>query len=312
MTDSSNNILISIVIPTYKCENFILKLYERLTATLKSISDSYEIIFINDCSPQNDWQEIEKIANLDNKVKGIYLSRNFGQHPAITAGIENSHGKWIVVMDCDLQDQPEEITKLYNKTKEGYEIVFGQRLRRKDSFIKKNFSKLFYFVLGYLTGTKQDSSIGNFGIYHRNVINAILSMGDNTRYFPTMVRWVGFKYTSIEVIHNNREFGKTSYSLKKLINLALDVMIAFSDRPLRLTVKLGLLISLMSLIYTLYILIKYFMNQIIITGWASVIISIWFLSGLIIFLLGIIGLYIGKTFEKVKDRPIYIIREIVN
>jgi len=137
-------------------------------------------------------------------------------------------------------------------------------------------------------------------------------MKDNTRYFPTMVRWVGFKQTSIEVIHNDRENGKTSYSLKKLINLALDVMIAFSDKPLRLTVKLGLLISLMSVIYTIYIFIKFLMNQILITGWASVIISIWFLSGLIIFLLGIIGLYIGKTFEKVKDRPIYIIREIVN
>jgi len=312
MTDSSNNILISIVIPTYKCECFISKLYKRLTATLKKISDNYEIIIVNDCSPLNDWQEIKKITDIDNKVKGIDLSRNFGQHQAITAGIENSKGNWVIVMDGDLQDQPEEITKLYNKTKEGYEIVFGQRLRRKDSFIKKNFSKLFYFVLGYLTGTKQDSSIGNFGIYHRNVINAIISMKDNTRYFPTMVRWVGFKQTSIEVIHNDRENGKTSYSLKKLINLALDVMIAFSDKPLRLTVKLGLLISLMSVIYTIYIFIKFLMNQILITGWASVIISIWFLSGLIIFLLGIIGLYIGKTFEKVKDRPIYIIREIVN
>jgi len=157
MTDSSNNILISIVIPTYKCECFISKLYKRLTATLKKISDNYEIIIVNDCSPLNDWQEIKKITDIDNKVKGIDLSRNFGQHQAITAGIENSKGNWVIVMDGDLQDQPEEITKLYNKTKEGYEIVFGQRLRRKDSFIKKNFSKLFYFVLGYLTGTKQDS-----------------------------------------------------------------------------------------------------------------------------------------------------------
>lgn len=303
---------ISIIIPAYKSSETISILYERLKKTLNSLSVSYEIIIINDSSPMNDWIEIEKIASQDKNVKGINFSRNFGQHQAMTAGFEKASGNWIVPMDCDLQDKPEEIIKLWNKSSEGYDIVFAKRIDRKDSYLKKKFSKLFYVLLSYLTETKQDSTIGNFGIYNKKVIDAILKMGDSIRYFPAMVRWVGFKSTSIDVEHSQREIGKTSYNLRKLINLALNVILAFSEKPLKLTAKLGLTISFLSILFTIFILIRYILNDITVVGWTSVIISICFFSGLIIFLLGIVGLYIGKIFDKVKNRPLYIISQTIN
>jgi dolichol-phosphate mannosyltransferase len=303
---------ISVIIPAYMCAETIPVLYNRLNECLLKITDSFEIIFINDNSPLNDWIEIEKIAIKDKNVIGINFSRNFGQHLAITAGIQKAQGEWIIVMDGDLQDKPEEIINLWNKAKEGYDIVYAQRINRKDSFFKKAFSIVFYKILGYLTDTKQDSSIGNFGIYNKIVINAILSMGDSIRYFPAMTRWVGFNSTAIEVEHSEREIGKTSYNIRKLVNLAINVMLAFSEKPLKLTVKLGLSISFLSIIFTIFTFLKYLLNDITVIGWTSVIISIWFFSGLIIFVLGILGLYIGKTFEKVKNRPLYIISKTLN
>jgi dolichol-phosphate mannosyltransferase len=309
---NSSSIQISIVVPSYKGKDILPVLYQRVKSSLENWCSSWELILINDASPQDDWSVIRQLAESDSRVVGIDFARNFGQHYAITAGIEAAKGEWIVVMDCDLQDRPEEIVHLYNKAQEGFDIVLARRHMRKDTFLKKTFSKIFYSVLSYLTQTQQDSAVGNFGIYNRKVIDAILSMGDSLRYFPTMVRWVGFKLTSQDVEHAEREIGTTSYNFKRLINLALDVMLAFSDRPLKLVVKTGFWISFFSILFAIFNLIRYILGDITIAGWTSMIISIWFLSGLIIFVLGIIGLYVGKTFEKVKSRPTYIVREKIN
>ena len=303
---------ISIVSPVYGCKTCLYELYVRLKETLEKINPDFEIILVNDASPDNAWETITEIANKDKRVKGIDLSRNFGQHYAITAGLENATGSWVVVMDCDLQDRPEEIINLYNKAKEGYDIVLGKRKNRKDGLLKKYYSRLFYAILSYLTDTKQDSTIANFGIYHKKIIGAILSMKDSIRYFPSMIRWVGFKTTSIEVEHSERTIGKTSYSFKKLMKLALDIVLSYSDKPLRLTMNIGLTISLVSVIFAIYYIYEFFKGQINVSGWTSIIISIWFSFGIIIFVLGVIGLYVGKTFDRVKQRPVYIIREIIN
>jgi dolichol-phosphate mannosyltransferase len=304
--------LISIVSPVYSCNTSIYELYYRLTSILETITPYYEIIFVNDCSPDDAWKTITNLSKKDKKVKGITLSRNFGQHYAITSGLTFVKGTWVIVMDCDLQDQPEEIIKLYNKAQEGFDVVYGCRNTRQDNFIKIFFSKLFYKIFGYLTDTKQDSKIANFGIYHYKVIKAILSMGDSLRYFPTMVRWVGFNQTTIDIQHGKRKDGNTSYSFSKLIKLSWDVILAFSDKPLRLTVKLGIGISFLSLCYTAIFLIQYFTGNIKVVGFTSLIISIWLLSGIIIFFIGIVGLYIGKTFENVKKRPTFIIKDTLN
>lgn len=304
--------LISVVSPVYGCAGTVIELYLRLEKVLEKEKLSFELLLIDDGSPDESWHAVEELASRDTRVKGIRLSRNFGQHNAITAGLEHAKGEWIVVMDCDLQDQPEEIIKLYRKSQEGFDIVLGKRQERKDRFLKKFLSKVFYRVLSYLTQTEQDSTIGNFGIYRSQVIDAVCSLGDQQRFFPTLVRWVGFNHTSIEIEHSRRTIGKTSYSFRKTLNLALDVMLAFSDRPLRLIVKLGVYVSLLSVVYSVITLIRYLSGSIKVMGYTSLIISVWFFSGIIILLLGVVGLYIGRTYEKVKGRPQYIVKTRLN
>jgi glycosyltransferase involved in cell wall biosynthesis len=303
---------LSIVSPVYKANNIILDLHKRLISSLETITDDYEIILVDDACPENTWIKIEDLALKDSKIKGIKLSRNFGQHYAITAGLDHVKGDWIIVMDCDLQDQPEEINKLFLKALEGYDIVLAKRNNRKDSFIKRTYSKIFYRTLGYLTGSDQDESIANFGIYNKKVINEIIKMRESIRYFPTMVKWVGFKTAKVAVEHAERKEGTSSYNFKRMLNLALDIILAFSDKPLRLTINFGLIISSIAILMGLYTLIKWLTGGIVVIGYASLITSIWFLTGIILITLGVVGLYIGKTFEGVKNRPLYIIDKIIN
>lgn len=303
---------LSVVSPVYGCKACLTSLHQRLTASLSEITSHYEIILVNDGSPDGAWDMIKELCAQDPNVKGLNLSRNFGQHYAITAGLSKCKGEWIVVMDCDLQDQPEEISKLYHKAMEGYDIVLAKRVHRQDSFFKKAFSSCFYSFLSYMTETKQDGTIANFGIYKKKVIDSINRMEDHIRFFPTMVKWVGYKSTSIEINHAERSIGETSYSFKKLVKLAVDTTLSFSDKPLRLSILFGMSISFLSFLFAVVNLIKYWQGEILVSGWASLIVSIWFLSGLIIAIIGIVGLYIGKIFEKVKNRPTFIIDEEVN
>ncbi|RKS50601.1 dolichol-phosphate mannosyltransferase [Gillisia mitskevichiae] len=303
---------LSIVSPVYNAEKIIPALVERIESSIQKITSDYEIILVEDCGPDNSWEVIENITNTNPKIIGIKLSRNFGQHYAITAGLDHAKGDWVVVMDCDLQDQPEEIEKLYKKAQEGFDIVLGRRFDRKDRFFKKFFSKMFYRTLGYLTGSEQDESVANFGIYNRNVVNAVVSMRESIRYFPTMVKWVGFKSTKVNVEHDDRNEGESSYNLKRLINLALDIILAYSDKPIRLLIKTGLFISVISVLVASIYFIKWLKGDVLVLGYTSLIISLWLLSGIILSTLGIIGLYVGKTFEGVKNRPIYIIKKIIN
>lgn len=304
--------LFSIVVPVYGCKTALFELYLRLKSTLEPISPDFEIIMVNDSSPDQAWDAIVEIARKDVRVKGIHFSRNFGQHYAITAGLEHSSGEWVVVMDCDLQDRPEEIAGLHQKAMEGWDVVLASRANRKDGLLKRLSSKIFYSLLGYLTNTEQDASIANFGIYHRKVIDAILQMGDYQRYFPTMVKWVGFTRTKIPVEHAQRDEGKSSYTFGKLLRLAIDVILSFSDKPLRLTVKFGFFLSSLAFVFALFNLVLYFTGNIKVPGYTSLIVSVWFLSGLIITLIGVVGLYIGKTFDKVKGRPTYIVKSSIN
>jgi len=303
---------ISVVIPVYKCNECLYELCRRLALALSEIDEKYEIVLINDASPDNAWDTIKDLAAKNRRVKGVNLSRNFGQHCAITAGLDHAKGNWVVVMDCDLQDKPEEILRFYKKALEGYDIVLGRREGRRDGTLKKVSSLLFYKVLSYLTDTHQDASIANFGIYHKKVISTIRNMRENLRYFPVMVQWVGFNTATINIVHANREMGKTSYSFRKLFNMALDVMIAFSDKPLRLTIKLGIVISSFSFLYATYIAVRALFGLRGYEGWPTIVVSISFFSGLIIFILGILGLYIGKTFDETKKRPIFIVKDTVN
>lgn len=303
---------ISVVSPVYKASDLADALVERTKLALASITKDFEIILVEDGSPDNSWEKIIASSQQDSRVKGIKLSRNFGQHYAITAGLEAAQGEWIVVMDCDLQDPPEEIPKLYQKAQEGYQVVLAQRQERKDSFNKRFFSWLFYKILSYLTGIRQDPSIANFGIYHHQVIEAIRQMPESFRFFPAMVRWVGFKQTTLAIEHRERSSGKTSYNFSKRLHLAVNIMLAYSDKPIRLAIQLGFSIAILAFLFAIITLIRYFSGEIKVLGYTSLIISISFFSGLIITTLGVVGLYVGKTYESVKKRPLYIIEKSIN
>ncbi len=302
-----NKLHISVVSPVYRAENIVDELVKRLIAELSSITDSYEILLVEDCGPDNSWSKIAENCKKHSCVKGIKLSRNFGQHHAITAGLDHAKGDWIVVMDCDLQDRPEEIHKLYKEAQNGFDIVFARRAERQDGFTKKLSSRIFYAAFTYLSGMEQDGSVSNFGIYSRKAIDAVNQMREPIRVFTAMSRWVGFNTSYVDVVHDKRFEGASSYNWSRLIDFALDYAISYSQKPLKLTVKLGLLISLLSVFYVLFVAIRYMMGLITHPGYASLIVSIWLLSGLIIFTLGIIGLYVGKTYEGIKSRPIYIV-----
>lgn len=276
------------------------------------MSESFELILVNDCGPDNAWETIAELSDKDCRIKGIKLSRNFGQHYAITAGLSYAKGDWIVVMDCDLQDRPEEIARLYAKALEGYEAVQACRTQRQDGYIKRMGSKSFYMMLAYLTETEQNEEIANFGIYKRNLIHAVLSMHDKIKYFPAMIKWAGFRQIGIPVEHAQRQEGQSSYSFKHLLRLALDTILSFSDKPLRLIVKSGALLSLFTLLFSIYTLIQYMMGNILLPGYASIIISTMFLSGVTITVVGMVGLYVGRTFEQVKNRPVFIVAETTN
>ena len=304
-----DKITLSIIIPVYGVDECLDLLCSKLINCLSQLTESFEIILVNDASPNNAWEYIVKNNKKDNRIKGINLSRNFGQYEAISAGLLNSKGTWTVIMDCDLQDRPEEINRLYHKAKEGFDIVFGLRTNRKDNVFRKFASFIFSKTLTFLTGVTQDTRISHFGIYNRNVINAVLSMKDRNRYFQTMVKWVGFKEAYIEVQHDKRHDGKSSYSYFKLFKLGFNTLLSFSNKPLYLMVQFGAILSGSAFIYAFITFVQAYMGTISVSGWASLMISIWFLTGINILFLGIVGIYIGRIFDQVKQRPIFIIKE---
>jgi dolichol-phosphate mannosyltransferase len=301
------SIEISIISPVYRAERILDKLVCQLSDSLHEMGVTFEIILVDDRSPDNSWEVMKQLSTKFPELKSIRLSRNFGQHPAIMAGLSLAKGEWIVVMDCDLQDQPIEISKLYNKALEGYDMVLASREVRKDIFFKKLSSKIFAKLYGYLTDSNFDNSVANFGIYKRKVIEEVLNMNDFIKSFPLFVQWVGFNKTIIKVEHAKRNSGKSSYTYRKLLSLAFNTIISFSNKPLKLVVKFGLLISILSLIIGILNLYQYSIGKISVVGYSSLIISIWLLSGIIITIIGVVGIYVGKIFDQVKDRKAFII-----
>ena len=298
---------ISVVVPVYKAESCLEELYGRLKKAMEPISEDFEIILVEDCGGDRSWELIVEMAKRDPRVKGMKFSRNFGQHYGITAGLDHARGDWVVVMDCDLQDRPEEIPRLYEKAKEGYEIVLARRGKREDPFLKRFTSHVFYRVFSYLSDMEYDGETGNFRIMSKKVVENFRKMREQLRFFGGLVTWMGFPYASIDVQHAERFEGKSTYTFKKLWKLASETIVAYSDKPLRLSVRFGFTISFLSFLYGLYIIYHAVFHGTPIMGWSSLIVSLYFLGGIIISILGIMGIYLGKAFDEAKRRPLYII-----
>ena len=290
---------LSVVIPVYGCRKALPELHRRLTESVRKITKDYEIILVNDNCPQKSIEVIEEICKKDKNVVGIELSRNFGQMKAILAGLDYSTGDYVVVMDCDLQDRPEEIPNLYKKIQEGYDVVFARRAKRKDSFFKVLVSKIFYKVYSISADVKYDASLCNFSICSRQAVDSYCSMREEHRAYVMYIQWLGFKQATLDVEHNERYEGKSSYNFKKRMKMASDIIFSQSDKLLRLIVKFGFFMTFISFLAILYVIIHYFIHPTT-QGWSSIIALICFMSGIIISVIGVVGIYVGNIFTQIK------------
>ena len=303
---------ISIVSPIYYGENTIDELTSRLQSVMMKLNLSYEIIYVEDHSPDSSWTKIKSLTTKNKNIKAIKLSKNFGQHKAIAAGLDQVQGSRIVVMDCDLQDQPEEIEKLFSAAIKGYDIVRAKRENRQDSYLKRLSSQLFYFFFNSIAGLNMNSSIANFGIYDRKVIEAFKAYREKEIFFVSIIDSLGFNKVDIPVSHAPRTEGKSTYSFKKLLLLGINVALVGTNRPLLISAALGFIMSLVSLSMAVINLIAKLAGQITVAGFTSTIFSIWFVGGLVLLSQGIIGIYLGRAFNEMKDRPRVIIEERLN
>ena len=306
------NIKISVVVPVYGCPNALRELHSRITKTISRITKFYEIILVDDGCPKNSWYEIEKICIKDKKVTGIKLSRNFGQHHATNAGIEYSSGEYVILMDCDLQDRPEGIEKLYQEIVKGYDVVFSKRKNRKDNRLTLWLSKMFYKIYNYFTNSKYDHEIGNYCIATRKVVNEYLKIDDKNKIFINYLTWMGFNTSTIEIDSDERYDGKSSYTLGKKIDLAIEEITSQSNKPLKMLIRIGLIIAFVGFAYLLVQLVKYFVTKDINEGWTSIVALILLLDGIIIICLGGVGIYVGNVFTQTKGVPEYIVDKVIN
>lgn len=306
---------VSIVSPVYHSEKFIQELVYQIHKSIIEITDDFEIILVDDCGQDNSWQKIKEQGVLFPFVKGIRLSRNFGQHSAIKAGIDAANGDCCIVMDCDLQDDPKYFKNLIKKWEEGNDIVYTYKSKREHSYLKnlsaKFFNRIFNFLVENKTFEKSNKNIGSYSLISKKVMEAFKKYNDYQFHYLMVLRWLGFQFTYVNIKHRKRFSGKSSYTIKKLIDHALVAIIYQSDKLLKISIYLGFLISFLSILAVLLVFVLYFVNGFQ-SGWASLFILNSFFAGVILTAIGILGLYIGKTFEQVKRRPQYVIDKKIN
>lgn len=303
---------LSVVSPVYRGEKMLSELVERIHKAISPLTDDYEIVLVNDSSPDNSWERISEICAVDKKVKGINLSRNFGQPYAITAGLTYAKGNYVAVIDCDLQNKPEDLPAMYQKALEGYDVVSARRVVREDTFMKRMSSAIFHRVYDFLSGFDTDKAVAEFGIYSRKIVDVYCSIPEYSRSFVELIHTLGFKKTTVDVLHDHRLEGKSSYNLYRLLKLSYDSIISNSNRPLHLAVALGLIMSILSFLMAIYNIFAKFLGLNEVVGYTSTIFSIWFVGGLLLLMMGVLGLYIGKIFDQVKGRPVFIVSDTLN
>jgi polyisoprenyl-phosphate glycosyltransferase len=304
--------LISVVSPVYRAEACLDELCRRLVDALASLPGGFEIVLVDDGSPDGSWPVVEQLAAKDARIVGVQLARNFGQHHAISAGLSEARGRWVVVMDCDLQDRPEEIPRLYAKAQDGFDCVLARRAERRDDWTKRLSSWAFYKIFNYLTDLNYDGTVANFSIVRRRVVDELLKLGEATRFYGGFLTILGFSRAYVDVQHDARFAGASSYTFLKLVRMASNVILAHSNKPLRLCVQAGMVLSGLSFVAAIGYLIYTLLYGTPVMGWPTLIISVYFSTGVIVFVLGVLGLYVDRIFAEVKRRPIYVVRKRTN
>jgi glycosyltransferase involved in cell wall biosynthesis len=304
---SGHDIEISVVIPVYRSEASLAPLYERLVVTLSGLTSHWHIVFVEDRGADGSWAVIERLAKADSRVTALRLSRNFGQHAAITAGFTFARGRWTVVMDCDLQDPPEVIGPLYAAAKAGSDIVFARRVGRTHSRLRRVAARVYFALLRSITGTPIDERYGTFSIVASKVVNAYLTFKDRDRHYLFILHWLGFTTTAIDYDQAERVGGTSAYSLKRLLAHGLAGLFFQTTAILYWIVYVGFAVSASGALLAAALLYWYLAHGVRQEGWTSLAVLMLVLSGAMITTTGVIGLYIGRMFEQVKERPLFVV-----
>ena len=300
---------ITAVAPVFNEEANVQELADRLAASLGKVSVDYEIILVDDGSSDATWANIVGATKKDARVRGLRLSRNFGQHTAITAGLEAADAEWVVVLDGDLQDRPEVIPELYAKAAEGHDVVFVNREHRPDGQLYLLGQRIFYKSLRFLTGTDYNPAHGNFSIISRKVLDRYKDISERDRFYGGLVEWLGFRRATLNAKHGFRFAGHTSYNLFRRLRFAKNIILSFSTRPLYIALALGCVVTAFSFFYGLIVLFRALFYGYSVEGWPSIMVSIYFLGGVQMLMIGMNGLYIGRISDEIKQRPLYIVSE---
>lgn len=303
--------MVSIVIPIYNEQAILPELHRRIGDAMKLVSEPYEIVFVNDGSQDNSLETLIRLGEEDMFVKTIDLARNFGHQVSISAGVDCMSGDAVIVMDGDLQDPPELLPTLIQRWKEGYEVVYTVKKSRKENALKRFAFHQFYRMMQMLSAIPIPMEAGNFSLMDRKVVNVLQSMPERNRYIAGMRAWAGFRQIGVEFDREQRFAGKPQMTFPRLMNLALDGLFSFSRAPLRFATYLGLATACISFLGILWVFYSKFFSGKELLGWASTNFSILFVGGSILLTLGIIGEYIGRIYDEVKQRPLYVIKQKV-
>ncbi|ADN02701.1 glycosyltransferase family 2 protein [Spirochaeta thermophila] len=302
--------MISIIIPVYNEEEVLPALYERLTRVMEGTGEAYELVFVDDGSTDRTYQLLKDLHRRDPRCKVIHFSRNFGHQIAITAGMDHARGDAVIIIDADLQDPPELIPRMLEKWRAGAQIVHARRVKRKgEGLFKRATAALFYRILKALTDVEIPVDVGDFRLMDRKVVDSLKGMRERNRFVRGLVSWTGFRQDEVTYVRDPRYAGTTKYPLGKMIRFALNGITSFSDKPLKVASLLGSLLSLAGFLYLLYVLYLRLFTDRVVQGWASIVVLILVFNGFTLLSLGILGEYVGRIYDEVKQRPLYIVEE---
>jgi len=301
---------ISVIIPVFNEEKNIQNLYDRLSQVMQNLGVTYELIFVNDGSQDASIGLIKVLSKKHKSVKYIDFSRNFGHQIAVTAGLDKTIGDAVVIIDADLQDPPELIAEMYQKRKEGFEVIYAKRKNRKgESFLKLWTARIFYRLLAKMTSISIPVDTGDFRMIDKKIVEVLREMPEKNKYLRGQISWVGFNQTFVEYDRQERQAGATGYTYRKMLHFALDGITAFSDVPLKIVTYFGFIVSVIAFFVAIYALLAKFVWENSVPGWTSLMIAILFIGGIQMIAIGIIGEYLSRMNHNIRDRPLYIIRE---
>jgi glycosyltransferase involved in cell wall biosynthesis len=307
---NTNKVVISVIVPIFNEEKLIGELYNRLAQSVGQLTQNYELIFVNDGSTDHSLFEILKLSENDERVLYINFSRNFGHQIAVTAGLDACKGKAVVIIDGDLQDPPELIPELYQKHQEGFEVVYAKRKSRKgENFFKRFTAKAFYRILKAITSIDIPIDNGDYRLIDKKVVHYLRQMPEQNKFLRGQIAWIGFKQTQVYFDREKRKYGKTNYSLGKMLHFAMDGITSFSDVPLKIVTRLGFLISFVAFLIIFYASYSHFVLRETISGWTSLIMSATLIGGVQLISIGIIGEYLSRINKNVLNRPLYIVEK---